>query len=373
MIHWLLQSLDDCPEILRGDLTPTWLSAAERARTFKAEKRRRDWLLGRWTAKNLVQRYLAQTTGETPALESIVIDADADGAPYASYEGRLPVSLSISHSHGTAFCGLVETFSTQRRRDAEAQEDRPSPLATSPSLGCDLELIEPREGNFLDNFFTAAEVAAVREVRERMAHEAHRMNSAPATESALKRTGAAAPTGLSRFSVPDADFNRREDGATDPTGFSRFPMPDADFNRREDGAADPTGLSRFPVSDADFNRRDESAVAPTGLSRFPVSDADFNRRGLGAADALAPTDILTTAIWSGKEAVLKALREGLRIDTRRITCQFAAFTAPPQDWTPFTVIVDEGLAAQFPGAWSGWWRVAGRFVLTMALLQETGL
>ena len=88
---------------------------------------------------------------------------------------------------------------------------------------------------------------------------------------------------------------------------------------------------------------------------------------------VAPADILTTAIWSGKEAVLKALREGLRIDTRRITCQFAAFTAPPQDWTPFTVIVDEGLAAQFPGAWSGWWRVAGRFVLTMALLQETGL
>ncbi len=108
MIHWLLQSLDDCPEILRGDGTPAWLSAAEQQRTFKAEKRRRDWLLGRWTAKNLVQRYLAQTTGETPALESIVIDADADGAPYASCEGRLPVSLSISHSHGTAFCGLVE-------------------------------------------------------------------------------------------------------------------------------------------------------------------------------------------------------------------------------------------------------------------------
>jgi 4'-phosphopantetheinyl transferase len=140
---------------------------------------------------------------------------------------------------------LVEASSTQRRKDAEAQEDR-------PSLGCDLELIEPREGNFLDNFFTAAEVAAVQEVRER---------------------------------------------------------------------------------------------------------------------DVAPADILTTAIWSGKEAVLKALREGLRIDTRRITCQFDAFTAPPQEWTPFTVEVDDGLAAQFPGAWSGWWRVEGRFTLTMALLE----
>ncbi len=109
VIHWLLQSLDDCPDTLRGDATPAWLSAAEQARLhgFKVEKRRRDWLLGRWTAKNLVQRYLAQTTGETVALDAIFIGADADGAPYASYKGRLAVSLSISHSHGMAFCGLV--------------------------------------------------------------------------------------------------------------------------------------------------------------------------------------------------------------------------------------------------------------------------
>jgi hypothetical protein len=199
-----------------------------------------------------------------------------------------------------------------------------SPISNRPSLGCDIEFVEPREGNFLDNFFTAAEVAAVREVRERWRMK--RTESAPA-ESALKRTGAA-----------------------DLTGLSRFPMSDADFNRREDGAADPTGLSRFPMADADFNRRE-----------------------LGEAGALAPADILTTAIWSGKEAVLKALREGLRIDTRRITCRFDEFAAPPQEWTPFAVIVDEGLAAQFPGVWSGWWRVKDRFALTMALLQETEL
>jgi phosphopantetheinyl transferase len=338
VIHWLLQSLDDCPEILRGDATPAWLSPAERERTFKAEKRRRDWLLGRWTAKNLVQRYLADTTGESPALDAIFIGADADGAPYAARgERRLPISLSISHSHGTAFCGLVEVMGlgdSEIERleigDWRLGSDAQSPISNlqslnRPSLGCDIEFVEPREGNFLDNFFTAAEVAAVREVRERMAHEAHRMNSAPATESALKRTGAA-----------------------DLTGLSRFPMSDADFNRREDGAADPTGLSRFPMA-----------------------DADFNRRGLGEAGALAPADILTTAIWSGKEAVLKAVREGLRIDTRRITCRFDEFAAPPQEWAPFTVIVDEGLAAQFPGVWSGWWRVEGRFALTMALLQET--
>ena len=80
-------------------------------------------------------------------------------------------------------------------------------------------------------------------------------------------------------------------------------------------------------------------------------------------------DILTTAIWSGKEAVLKALREGLRIDTRRMTCRFDAFDEPPQEWTPFTVAVDDGLALQFPGVWAGWWRADGRYVYSMALLE----
>ena len=103
-----------------------------------------------------------------------------------------------------------------------------------------------------------------------------------------------------------------------------------------------------------------------------LSDAEFIRRGAGDAEtAFAPSDLLTTAIWSGKEAVLKALREGLRIDTRRITCRFDPFDAPPQEWTPFAVIVDEGLAIQFPGAWSGWWRGEGAFVLTMAVLDSS--
>jgi 4'-phosphopantetheinyl transferase len=260
LIHWLVQSLDDCPEIRRGDATPAWLGAAEQARLagFKVEKRRRDWLLGRWTAKNLVQRYLAQSAGEAPALDAIFIGADADGAPYAAKgdeQGRLPLSLSISHSQGTAFCGVIEIRRLEIgdwRVDATSQ----SPISnlqslTRPSLGCDLELIEPREGNFLDSFFAVEEIEAVQALRE--------------------------------------------------------------------------------------------------------------------LDGMQG-DILTTAIWSGKEAVLKALREGLRIDTRRITCRFDLFDAPPQEWSPFTVNVDDELARQYSGAWSAWWRYAQNFVMTCALI-----
>jgi len=259
LIHWLIQSLDDCPEILRSDVTPAWLGAAERERLagLKVVKRRRDWLLGRWTAKNLVQRYLRESSGDAPSLDVIFIGADADGAPYAGRgEERLSVSLSISHSHGTAFCGLVEIRRLEIgdwRLGATSQ----SPITNlqslmRPSLGCDLELIEPREGNFLDSFFTAEEMTAVRALRER----------------------------------------------------------------------DP-----------------------------------------------AAGNILITAIWSGKEAVLKALREGLRIDTRRITCRLEPFDTPPQEWVPFTVAADDGLLLQFPGSWAGWWRVDGRYVYSMALLD----
>ena len=77
-----------------------------------------------------------------------------------------------------------------------------------------------------------------------------------------------------------------------------------------------------------------------------------------------------TAIWSAKEAVLKSLRTGLRIDTRRLTCQLGAPNLVATEWTPLLVMVDSALAAQFPGSWFAWWQVQNGFVLTMAMHEE---
>ncbi len=145
-IRCLLQSAAVHPA-LATDAAPAWLSAAEQAQAqaFTAPARRQEWLLGRWTAKRLVQRCLAER-GDAPAgLETLLICTDREGAPYAAQragdaEVRLPVSLSISHTDGRAFCALCD-----------------GPAA----VGADIERIAPREPSFPALFFSAEEQAAV--------------------------------------------------------------------------------------------------------------------------------------------------------------------------------------------------------------------
>jgi 4'-phosphopantetheinyl transferase len=263
MIHWLLQSLDSSPEIAGGVAPAGLLCEVEQQRlsTLKVEKRRRDWLLGRWTAKHLVQGYLAQSTGTAPALDSIQIANADDGSPYCLLLGasepasepvqRLPISLAISHSHGYAVCALCQE--TEIDVDSLAPGDTTGQIAagTRWSLGCDIEWIEHREQSFVSDFFTAQEI------------------------------------------------------------------------------------------------RDVMGT--------PVEHRDCR----------------VTAIWSAKESVLKSLRTGLRIDTRRIECRFAPDDLLPREWSPLTVMIDAGLVEQFPGAWYAWWQVQDGFVLTMAL-HEAG-
>jgi 4'-phosphopantetheinyl transferase len=259
------------------------LCAAEERRlsTLKIEKRRRDWLLGRWTAKHLVQGYLAETANRAVALNEIRIENAEDGSPYCVLQGtgsggegllgassggeelpvasgeRLPVSLSISHSHGYAFCALcqeTEMLPAQELRQGHAGVGGAAAQVRSGvrwSLGCDIEWIEHREQSFVSDFFTAQEI------------------------------------------------------------------------------------------------RDVMGT--------PVEQRDCR----------------VTAIWSAKEAVLKSLRTGLRLDTRRIVCRFEPDDLMAQTWTPLTVLIDAELVEQYPGAWYAWWQVQEGFVMTMALREES--
>lgn len=111
-----------------------WLSDAERARldTFRFDKRRHDWLLGRWTAKQALMTVAALSDSGR-----IEIGTAPDGAPLPRVDGRpFPGTLSLSHSNDRAFC--VVTL------------DR-------TALGCDIELIEARGLSFAETYFTNSE------------------------------------------------------------------------------------------------------------------------------------------------------------------------------------------------------------------------
>ena len=142
------------------------LSAGERARAagMRVQKRRDEFVLGRWAAKRLIGSALRRA-----ADDSIDLRASASGAPEAFVDGdRIAWSISISHREGLALAALDDT---------------------GAALGADLELIEPRSAAFVRDYFTEEE--------RRHARDALMTNVIwSAKESALKalRTGLRADT-----------------------------------------------------------------------------------------------------------------------------------------------------------------------------------
>lgn len=226
MTSWLTQRWAECSQPPQ-----TWLTAREGDQwaALRSDKRRRDWLLGRWTAKRLVQAWLAQRQGVCLPLNAVEVRAASDGAPVVSYQRAgcdLPAPMiSLSHAGLQGFCALS---------DAPAR------------LGVDIERIEPRLPEFVDDYFTPAEVELLRQ-------------APPAT-------------------------------------------------------------------------RDQHI----------------------------------TAIWSAKEAALKALRTGLTVDARAVTARVLPATDGPRAWTACKVDLDARRLPQVP-ALRGWWRVMDGYVLALAV------
>lgn len=215
MLHWSLESETVNPMLKAGLPPDGLLSEAEyaRYRTLRTLKRRRDWLLGRWTAKHLVQTLCLDHDGRPPALASITVANHASGAVYLPGYPRL--HLSISHSFGRAFCAVSDDM-----------------------VGADIERITPRIPGFAQDYFTEDECRAV------------------------------------------------------------------------DEAADP--------------------------------------------------DTLITAIWSAKEAGLKALGKGLTVDTRDLVCKGRP---PANAWTQFMLVPASDTLCPLP--LSGRWCISDGFVLSM--------
>ena len=131
-ISWMMLAETTIPQDL-GWLSPEEL---DRFQTFRFQKRRQDWLAGRWVAKNLLRtlnsdsatfNYCEMTIGNLP-----------EGAPYPLLRGeKLKGCLSISHRGG---------------RSVAAFTDNPD-----VSIGIDLELVEEKSDGFIEDYFTLTE------------------------------------------------------------------------------------------------------------------------------------------------------------------------------------------------------------------------
>lgn len=78
-------------------------------------------------------------------------------------------------------------------------------------------------------------------------------------------------------------------------------------------------------------------------------------------------DTLTTLLWSAKESALKALRTGLRLDTRCVAGKIsddASLTA--NIWLPLSVCCPGDKVLQ------GWWRCSGELVRTIVTVPSSG-
>jgi 4'-phosphopantetheinyl transferase len=124
----------------RADLQhpEAFLSPDERAKlaTLRFPKRRDEWLLGRWSAKHLAHGF---PEFQQQPLNEVEIRSAGEGAPYIFIPHGFcpPHSLSISHSGELAFCTLT--------------------LAGGVTVGADLEKVEPRTDEFVEDYFTPLE------------------------------------------------------------------------------------------------------------------------------------------------------------------------------------------------------------------------
>jgi 4'-phosphopantetheinyl transferase len=147
-IAYLLQTLAAHPALAAATAPDGLLAEAEQAHvaTLRVKKRRRDWLLGRWTAKHLLQTYLHETTGRRLPLDALVIRQEADGAP--ALVPLLPdheyLSLSISHSGDRAFCAVTGA---------------PGVRVAAGRVGADVETVRPGLDEMARQFFTQEELA----------------------------------------------------------------------------------------------------------------------------------------------------------------------------------------------------------------------
>lgn len=179
-VAWHSQGMTDVPP------DDGWLSPREAAwvARMRFEKRRSEFRMGRWTAKNAIALFLKRPPSPE-ALRAIEIDRAPDGAPAPVVDGRpAPVAISMTDRADQAVCVVSDP---------------------GLGLGVDLELVEPRSDAFVADYLTEREQRFVGESPDREDHGLRANLVWCGKESALKvlRTGLRRDTRSVEVSFPD--------------------------------------------------------------------------------------------------------------------------------------------------------------------------
>jgi 4'-phosphopantetheinyl transferase len=177
---WLSQGMADVP------LEDGWLSSRESAwvERMRFEKRRSEFRMGRWTAKNAIALFMDRPR-TTEALHAVEIDRALGGAPAPLVDGHpAPVSISMTDRADQAVC-VVST--------------------PGVGLGVDLEIVEPRSDAFVADYLTEAEQRLVGRASDREERDLLANLIWCGKESALKvlRTGLRRDTRSVEVELPD--------------------------------------------------------------------------------------------------------------------------------------------------------------------------
>ena len=161
VVFWLARGEVHLP------LGRSWLSdaEAERAAAMSFTKRRSEFLIARWAAKQALSHVLS-LPATSATLRRLEVRHAVSGAPVACLDGRqVAVHISLTDRADWAVC-LVGAEATR--------------------IGCDLELVEMRSAAFVRDYFTDAEQRYVDAAGDHEARELAANLVWSATESGLK-------------------------------------------------------------------------------------------------------------------------------------------------------------------------------------------
>ena len=211
MLHW--HSLGE--EAVPAD--DDWLSAVEQAHVARMRftKRRSEWRVARWTAKHALARTLG-LEADAGTMRRVEVRArlepDVRGAPYVVVDGE-PTGTAISMTDRAGWAVCV--------------------VGRRGSIGCDLELDEPRSAAFVRDYLTTSERRLVAAPPLGLTPDATANLVWSAKESALKvlRTGLRRDTRSVEVTLGDDDpsagwrplmVRDRDDGGCFPGWWQRF-------------------------------------------------------------------------------------------------------------------------------------------------------